>query len=47
MHELYKINEEKLFYKETFAFKDILFRLALHAGWSSDPVLYLSAFDST
>ena len=32
MHELGKVNEVKLFYKETFTFKDIFFRLTF-ACW--------------
>jgi len=32
MHELCKVNEVKLFYKETFTFKDIFFRLTF-ACW--------------
>jgi len=47
MNELYKVNEVKLFYKETFTFKDIFWGLALHAWSLRDLILYLSAFDST
>ena len=47
MHELCKVNEVKLFYKETFTFKDIFWGLALHAWSLRDLILYLSAFDST
>jgi len=46
-HELCKVNEIKLFYKETFTFKDIFFGLSLHAWGLRDLVLYLSAFDGT
>jgi len=41
MHELCKVNEVKLFYKEAFIFKDIFFRLTF-ACWGREIWFYIS-----